>query len=183
MALLSEPLVDNGFGNGLGVELAGCAILVLAACLAAVALVRAGEAHLQRRPPGRALAWLGGFLGVVGAVLLALLGLQVWDATRNWSVAPFIWTAAVALVVSAWRATVVPRPSSGPSCWPAGQRAVWPCRSTSPLPATTRQEGQDLGTVPILVAMLGLAMPALLVVAALSASADRTSRVEHTAGR
>jgi hypothetical protein len=101
-------------GPGWWVQLAGLLVLVLAACLAAVALVRAGEVrlNLQRSPGWR--AWLVILLGGAGALVL-LVGTDkyFWSAvpyhTERWMEVPSVWATCMALAVPACAAVAVPR--------------------------------------------------------------------------
>jgi hypothetical protein len=182
MALATEPLVDDGFESGLGLELAACAVLLLGACLAGLALVRAGEIHLVARRPGGAFPWIVAVLGAASAALLALLAQWIWEDNSYWPVVPYILTAVVALVVSAWAAAAVPRRFGAflLAGWAGGGLAISLFRAAS-LDHLRRNEGSDVGHELLLVVLFGLVMLALLVVAALVARAERPSQVERTA--
>jgi hypothetical protein len=105
----------NGFNGGpFWFQLAAMLILVLAACLAALALRRAAEVRLLRWPPQSALAWVVVLLGIAGAVALVFQDLNV-AATGGTStiagefLASSIWMTIMALVVPACAAVAVPR--------------------------------------------------------------------------
>jgi hypothetical protein len=104
-------------GPGLWLELLGGGILVLAACLAGLALARMGEVRIVPRPPQGALPWLVVLLGVVGAVAF-FFEVPVQDIIPGRGKAfelgedlvPLsIWTTAMALLVPACAAVAVPR--------------------------------------------------------------------------
>jgi hypothetical protein len=103
-------------GPGLWLELLGAGMLVLAACLAGLALVRIGEVRVLPRPPQGALPWLVVLLGAAGAVaFFSQVPGQEFVPGRNKAftpsedLIPTIWTTAMALVVPACAAVAVPR--------------------------------------------------------------------------
>jgi hypothetical protein len=103
-------------GPGLWLVLLGGGMLVLAACLAALALARMGEVRISPRPPQGALAWLVVLLGVAGAVAyITQVPGQEFVPGRNQAfvpkedLVPTLWATAMALVVPACAAVAVPR--------------------------------------------------------------------------
>jgi hypothetical protein len=117
-------------------------------------------------------------LGVAGAVVMLLFAQRVWNDGWGWYVTQFIWAAAMALVVPAWGAAVVPR-QFGASLligWAGGGVAIVIYRAV--LLDHLRAEGiSDVGSE--LIVVFGLILLALLVVAALLVRADPTSQAEH----
>jgi hypothetical protein len=101
------------WGAGVWLFFAAVLIVVLAACLAGVALVRAGEVRVVPRlsavPPLSAdpFAWLVALLGGAGAVVFFLY--QLGYATGDWGLVARMWVPAMALVVPASAAVAVPR--------------------------------------------------------------------------
>jgi hypothetical protein len=112
-------LADQTYGKagaGLWLDFVGGVILVLAACLAGVALARTGEVRFPLRIPEGMAPRLVVFLGVAGAVALVvqvpggqlLAGRdQLFVPGEDWL--PLIWVSAMALVAPAAAAVAVPR--------------------------------------------------------------------------
>jgi hypothetical protein len=106
-------------GPGLGLTLLGGGMLVLAACLAGLALARMGEVRIVPRPPEGTLPWLVVLLGVAGAVAFFSQITQVPGVdfvpgrnqafTPSEDLIPTLWTTALAFVVPACAAVAVPR--------------------------------------------------------------------------
>jgi hypothetical protein len=99
----------NGYGSGFWLQLAAHLVLVLAACLAGLALARAAEVRLMRRLPGGELPWIVVLLGAAGAAALFAQDRTLWDAGLRWYVAPSIWATILALIVPACAAVARPR--------------------------------------------------------------------------
>jgi len=106
---------SQSVGAGLWLDLVGDAILLLAACLAGLALARAGGVRIVPHLPKGPLPWLVVLLGVVGAV--ALFQVQgrgyvpgVVDAFKpEEDLLPLMWMSAMAFVVPVCAALAVPR--------------------------------------------------------------------------
>jgi hypothetical protein len=178
LGLLSDPLMQDGYESAWGIGLAAYLVLVSAALLAGLALARAGEVHLVRGLPERALLWLVTLLGVAGAVVMVLFAWRAWNDGWGWYVTQFIWDAAMALVVPAWAAAAVPR-RFGASLlvgWAGGGLAIFIFHAV--ILDRLRAEGIfEVGSE--LIVVFGLILLALLVVAALLVRADPTSQAEH----
>jgi len=112
LLLLLAPQYTHS-GAGWWLELAGLLVLVLAACLAAVMLVRTREVRLI--PPRRQdwPAWLVVLLGAVGALALVSEDIAFWHIVHTGNpsyVWPSVWATIAALVVPACAAAAMPRP-------------------------------------------------------------------------
>jgi hypothetical protein len=182
LGLLADPLMQDGYQSAWGIGLVANLVLVAAACLAGLTLTRAGEVHLVRRLPEGPLPWLMALLGVAAAVMLVLFTKQVGEAGWGWYVAQFIWAAAMALVVPAWAAAVVPR-RFGASLvvgWVGGVLAV----SIFHLVLLDRQRSSGSTNVGSeLIILLDIILLALLVAAALFARTGPTTQVQPTTHR
>jgi Caspase domain len=117
---LRHALSGNVFGDGAPMEvvdgfwlqLASNVSLILAACLAGLALGRVNRVHLLQRPPRDVLPWLVVLLGAASALALvfqdqhlATVGGPQWDTVE----VPSIAVTVLALAMPAWAAAAVPR--------------------------------------------------------------------------
>ncbi len=88
-------------------------VLLLAGCLAWIALARIGEVRLMPLPPQGRSAWLVALAGGAGAVALFYHDLDLWNAfsaaADRWYVFPSAWATLVALIVPTCAAVAVPR--------------------------------------------------------------------------
>jgi hypothetical protein len=86
------------------------AMLVLAACLAAIQLRRSGEARMVPRPPRALVPWLVVLLGVAGALAFLVFVVQSLevDPGRRY-VVPNLWSVGMAFVVPLAAVGVTPR--------------------------------------------------------------------------
>jgi hypothetical protein len=167
------------FGGGWRVELVAHMALVLAACLTGVALARAAEVRLVRRPPQGELAWLVALLGCAGAVALIFHDRYLWHPwtpADRWLVAPSIWMTVMAAVVPACAAVAVPRRFGVAllAGWIAGGAAFYGFQYTW----DHHQYGAPIDSIPIIT--FGLTLLALLVVTVLFARTAPSSQVERT---
>jgi hypothetical protein len=108
LGVIIDSLSINGgsVGAGFWLELVAHMILAVAACLAGLALARAGDVRVVPRPPQGVLPRLVTFLGVASAAALLSQFLEPdFDFARN-SV-PLSWATAMAFVVPA--SAAVPR--------------------------------------------------------------------------
>jgi hypothetical protein len=105
------PQDSVSYGAGFWLQLLSNLSLVLAACVAGLALARAARVRPVQQPPRNALVWVVVLLGVAGALALVLQNLS-WATVHaiqkpvevtSFSVA--VW----ALVMPAWAAVAVPR--------------------------------------------------------------------------
>jgi hypothetical protein len=181
--LISDRLRNSGvrFGGGWWFELIAHAVLILASCVAGLALARAGEVRLARRLPQGELAWLVTLIGAVGALALLFDDQSQWHTLPpgtpdRWYVAPSGWTTILALVVPTCAAVAAPRRFGVAllAGWIAGAADV-----LGFLYAWDRyQWGGNIGTKPIIT--FGITLLALLVVTVLLARAAPNSHVERT---
>jgi hypothetical protein len=109
LGLLSDPLVQDGYGIAWGIGLIANLMLVAAACLAGLALARSNGGRLVRRLPAGLLPWAVVLLGAAAAVAMAVFILMARNAGLSWYVTEFVWDAAMALLVPAWAAGAVDR--------------------------------------------------------------------------
>jgi hypothetical protein len=110
LGVVIDSLYINGESvwAGFWLELVAHVILVVAACLAGLALARAGEVRVVPRPPQGALPRLVTLLGVASAVaFLSQFLEQDFDVAGDF--VPLIWATAMAFVVPASAAVAVPR--------------------------------------------------------------------------
>jgi hypothetical protein len=88
-------------------------VLLLAGCLAWIALARIGEVRLMPLPPQGRSAWLVTIAGGAGAVALFYYDLDLWNAfsegADRWYAFPSLWATLVALIVPTCAAVAVPR--------------------------------------------------------------------------
>jgi len=169
----------NGPGDGLWLELAANLILVLAACLAGLALARAGEARLMRWHAQGAFPWAVALLGLAGALALVFHDQNLSSAGQHSLVAPSTWATVLALVVPACVVLAVPR-QLGVSIligW-IGFGAAYFVYYGLLLDDLRRRQGTHISSSPIIA--FGVTMLALLVVATLFARAAPTSRAGPT---
>jgi TIR domain len=180
--LASDRLAFGGetyFGGGWWFELFAHLVLVLAACLAGLALARTAEVRLTRRLPGGQIAWLVALLGGVGALALFFHDRNLWYPSwppNRWYVVPSIWATVLALVVPACAGLVVPRRFGVALLvgWIGGGVAL----SCFLYLWDRYQEGGNFGTTPIIT--FGSTLLALLVMTVLFARAAPSSQVEPT---
>jgi hypothetical protein len=108
--------VYGSLGAGYWLGLLASVILIVAVCIAGLAVVRVGDVRIGWPGPRDALAWLVILLGAAGAVTLfsqtygaAFLPFRgkAFDPAQD--LVPLIWTSAMALVVPAVAALAVPR--------------------------------------------------------------------------
>jgi hypothetical protein len=108
--------VYGSLGAGYWLGLLAKVILIVAVCIAGLAVVRVGDVRVGPLPPRDVLAWLVILLGAAGAVTLfsqtygaAFLPFRdkAFDSAQD--LVPLIWTSATALVVPAVAAVAVPR--------------------------------------------------------------------------
>jgi len=99
------------FGGGWWFELVAHLVLVVAACLAGLALVRTADVRLTRPRPHSQLPWLVALLGGAGALALLFHDKNLWyvDSQYRWYAVPSIWVSVLALAVPACAAVAVPR--------------------------------------------------------------------------
>ncbi len=179
--LASDRLALAGtyFGGGWWFELVAHLVLVLAACVAGLALARTAAVRLMRRPPQGQITWLIALLGGVGALALFFHDKNLWYPSwppARWYVAPSIWATVLALVVPACAVLVVPRVFGVAllAGWIGGGVALF-CF----LYLWDRyQEGGNFGTTPVIT--FGSTLLALLVMTVLFARAAPSSQVEPT---
>jgi hypothetical protein len=163
------------FGGGWWFELIAHMVLVLAACLAALALARTTEIRLMHRLPESQLPWLVVLLGGAGAVALLFHDLNLWHPSwlpARWYVAPSIWVTVMAVVVPACAAVTLPRRLGVTllAGWVAGGAAVfWFLYSWD-----RYQENGNIDTNPIIV--FGFTLLALLIATVLFARAAPNSQ-------
>jgi hypothetical protein len=162
----------GGLGNGYRVELVAHLLLVAAACLVVVALVRSGRYRLAIGVPRRGRSLLVVLLGAAGslALLLHVLRLSEIGPKLYW-IAPSAWLAVVALVVPAVAAVVAPRRFGAflLAGWVGGAAALV-VAYLSFADEKLSNDGLDIGRTPIL--LFGSTLVALLVVAVLEARAE-----------
>ena len=111
-ALASDWLAaGGGYYLGFWVLVAAHLSLLVAACLAGLALVRAGEVGLVRRPPQDRLSWLMALLGVASALaMLFFAQRRGWLSLEfGWNKAPYVWAIVLAFAVPVCAAVAVPR--------------------------------------------------------------------------
>jgi Caspase domain len=108
LGLLSDPLMRDGYGIAWGIGLIANLMLV-AACLAGLALARSPGGHRVRRLAAGFLPWVVVPLGAAAAVAMVVFALVTSDAGWGWYVTQFVWAATMALVVPAWAAKAVDR--------------------------------------------------------------------------
>ncbi len=165
--------------DGWWVELVAHLLLVLAACLAGLALVRTAEVRLVRRPPRSEVAWLVALLGAAGALALLFHDRNLWNPSwppNRWYAAPSIWMTIMAAVVPACAAVAVPRRFGVGllAGWIAGGAGFFGFYYTW----DRYQEGGNIGRNPIIT--FGLTLLALLVVTVLFARTAPSAQVQRT---
>ena len=168
----------KGPKGGLWLELAASLILVLAACLAGLALARAAEARLMRQPAQGAFPRAVALLGLAGALALVFHDQNLSSARQHSLVAPSIWATVIALVVPACASVAVPR-RFGVSIligW-IGFGAAYFVYYGFILDDLQRQ-GTHISSSPIIA--FGVTLLALLIVATPFAHATPTSRADPT---
>jgi hypothetical protein len=162
----------GGLGNGYRVELVAHLLLVVAACLAVVALVRSGRYRLVIGFPRHGRSRLVLLLGAAGslALLLHVLRLSEIEPKAYWIV-PSVWLTVVALVVPAVAAVATPRRFGAflLAGWVGGAAALL-VAYLSFADEKLSNDGLDIGRTPLL--LFGSTLVALLVVAVLDARAE-----------
>jgi len=160
-------MADGGrIRSAFGLGLAAYSVLLLAGCLAGLALVRTGEVRLGGGPAQHKLAWPVVLVGAAGALALILLAgaLSEYGATYG-AVLPVQWAAVLAVLVPAGAAVAVPR-QFGVSVlvsWIGTAAAIgW-------YYSWLLEKETDLGST--LIPVLGATLLALLVLAVLMARA------------
>jgi hypothetical protein len=108
--------VYGSLGAGYWLGLLASVILIVAVCIAGLAVVRVGDVRIGWLRPRDALGWLVILLGVAGAVTLFFQTYgaeflpfrdKAFDPAQD--LVPLIWTTAMAVVVPAVAAMAVPR--------------------------------------------------------------------------
>ena len=162
----------GGLGDGYRVELVAHLLLVVAACLVVVALVRSGRYRLEIGVPRRGRSRLVVLLGAAGslALLLHVLRLSEIGPKAYW-IAPSVWLTVVALVVPAVAAVATPRRFGAflLAGWVGGAAALFAAYLAF-ADEKLNNDGLDIGATPIL--LFGSTLVALLVVAVLDARAE-----------
>lgn len=115
LTLLAVPKYGSA-GPGLWLDLAGALLLMGAAGVTGVALVRAGQVRLVFRRPGGVLPWLVAVVGLAGSVAVIFqIRSEPWMAARAQAfvpaedLAPHLWVAAMALIVPVTAVIATPR--------------------------------------------------------------------------
>jgi hypothetical protein len=109
--LLTEPLREaGGYGAGLVVEVGAHVVLLVAGCVAAVALARSGAVQLHAQALRTRSSQLITLLAVAGTVALLVVDRRILnlDTEWYWSFVP-IWLTVLALLVPAVAAVALPR--------------------------------------------------------------------------
>jgi len=162
----------GGLGNGYRVELVAHLLLVVAACLAMVALVRSGRYRLEIGIPRGGRSRLMVLLGAAGSLALLLHVLRLSDIEpKAYWIAPAVWLTVVALVVPAVAAVATPRRFGAflLAGWVGGAAALFAAYLAF-VDEKLNNDGLDIGRTPIL--LFGSTLVALLVVAVLEARAE-----------
>jgi hypothetical protein len=162
----------GGLGDGYQVELVAHLLLVVAACLVVVALVRSGRYRLEIGVPRHGRSRLVVLLGAAGslALLLHVLRLSEIGPKAYW-IAPSVWLTVVALVVPAVAAVATPRRFGAflLAGWVGGAAALFAAYLAF-ADEKLNNDGLDIGGTPIL--LFGVTLVALLVVTVLEARAE-----------
>jgi hypothetical protein len=171
---------DTYFGGGWWFQLVAHLALVLAACLAGLALAGTTEVRLMRPTPQGELAWLVALLGAAGALALLFHDRNLWHPSglpNRWYVVPSIWMTVMAFVVPASAAVAVPRRFGIAllAGWIGGAAALF----SFDYLWDRYQESGTIDTNPIIA--FGFTLLALVVVAVLFARAAPSSQVERAA--
>ena len=181
LGLLSDPLVQDGYGIAWGIGLIANLVLVAAACLAGLALARSPGGHRVRRLAAGFLPWVVVPLGAAAAVAMVVFALVTSDAGWGWYVTQFVWAATMALVVPAWAAKAVDRRFGAAllAGWAAGSLGVASFHVL--LLGYLRNQGDSfaVGSGPMIA--FGLAVLALLVMAVLLGRAAPAGDAEPAA--
>jgi len=181
LGLLSDPLVQDGYGIAWGIGLIANLMLVAAACLAGLALARSAGGRLVRRLPPGLLPWAVVLLGAAAALAMAVFALVARNAGWSWYVTQFLWAAAMALVVPAWAARTVDRRFGAAllAGWAAGSLGTASFHVL--LLGYLRKQGDSfaVGSGPMIA--FGLAVLALLAMAVLLGRAAPASNAEPAA--
>ena len=104
-------LTGSQFHGGWWYEPVAHLVLIAAACLAGLTLVRTADVRLTRPRPQSPLPWLVALLGGAGALALFFHDKKIWyvDSQFRWYAVPSAWVTVLALVVPACAAVAVPR--------------------------------------------------------------------------
>jgi TIR domain len=178
--LITDRMLYKGIlGDGWWLELVAHLALVLAACVAGLALARTGEVRLVRRAPQGELAWLVALLGAASALALIFHDQNLWHINwppSHWLVVSSIWATVMALVVPVCAAVAVPRQFGVAllAGWIGGGAALFRFHYVW----TRYQYGGQTGSNPIIT--FGFMLLALLIVAVLFARTAPRSQVERT---
>jgi hypothetical protein len=162
----------GGLGDGYRVELVAHLLLVVAACLVVVALVRSGRYRLEIGVPRRGRSRLVVLLGAAGSLALVLHVQRLSEiGPKAYWIAPSVWLTVVALVVPAVAAVATPRRFGAflLAGWVGGAAALF-VAYLSFADEKLSNDGFDIGRTPIL--LFGVTLVALLVVAVLEARAE-----------
>jgi hypothetical protein len=162
----------GGLGDGYRVELVAHLLLVVAACLVVVALVRSGRYRLEIGVPRRGRSRLVVLLGAAGSLALVLHVQRLSEiGPKAYWIAPSVWLTVVALVVPAVAAVATPRRFGAflLAGWVGGAAALF-VAYLSFADEKLSNDGFDIGRTPIL--LFGVILVALLVVAVLEARAE-----------
>jgi len=181
LGLLADPLMQDGYGIAWGIGLVANLMLVAAACLAGVTLLRSPGGHRVRPLPVGLLPWAAVLLGAAAAVAMVVFALAVGNVGGGWYVTQFVWAAAMALVVPAWAARAVDRRFGAAllAGWAAGSLGIAIFHVL--LQGYLRNQGSSgaVGSGPMIA--FGLAVLALLVVAVLLGRAAAAGDAEPAA--
>jgi uncharacterized caspase-like protein len=172
----------GGFGAGYRVLVAAHLVLLLAACVAGVALARSGEAHIRRRAPTGQLPRLMILLGAAGAVALLFHVVRIGttdDYPGRW-VAHSIWVTVLVITLPVVAAVLMPRRLGAALLlgWVGGGAAIF-VDSFTYANLQVQAGSFDIGRTWIL--LCGLTLLPLLVVGVLDARTEQTSSSDPAA--
>lgn len=169
---------EGGVGSGFWFNLLGHVVLLVVAVLVALALVRARDVQLGPRPTAGLLSWLVLALGVLGAAAM------VWHAANQadeeWPRSPTIWVALLAVAMPTVAALSRHRRLAVSLLvgWVVGAAALVVVYGNHV--GRLQDEGQTLDGTPV--ALFGLTVLGLTVLAVLLARAGRTEPVAAPTG-
>jgi hypothetical protein len=180
--LVGENVSEDGFELGFTLLLVAELVLVLAACLAGLALARTAQARLLGGFPSERLRWLVALLGAAGAVPLAIFAARLLDFAKGWVAAPVVWMVVMALVVPACVALAAPRQFAVAllAGWIGGATSAAVYYFSAAL-VELNKNGYDVGRG--LIAAFGATLLALAVVAVLLARAGPAATADRPAPR
>ena len=164
----------GGLGDGYQVELVAHLLLVVAACLVVVALVRSGRYRLEIGVLRHGRSRLVVLLGAAGSLALLPHVLRLSEiGPKTYWIAPSVWLTVAALVVPAVAAVATPRRFGAflLAGWVGGAAALFAAYLAF-ADEKLNNDGLDIGGTPIL--LFGVTLVALLVVAVLEARAEPT---------